>query len=88
MVVIVAKNLPTLTLKGQKGASILKFKRTEAVLKICASLPVVAPRRKPRGPSSLMCLGMTSRSAVPNEARRDAVPSEARDASLSLSRTK
>jgi ABC-type phosphate transport system permease subunit len=31
---------------------------------------------------------MTSRDAVPNEVRRDAVPSEARDASLSLGRTK
>jgi len=38
----------------------------------------VAPSRKPRGPSALACLGMTSRDAVPNDAR---------DASLSLGRT-
>jgi len=31
---------------------------------------------------------MTSRDAVPNEVMRDAVPSEARDARLSLGRTK
>jgi hypothetical protein len=31
---------------------------------------------------------MTSRSAVQNEVRRDAVPREARDASLMLGRTK
>jgi hypothetical protein len=43
--------------------------------------------RKPRGPSALACLGMTSRSAIPNEVRWDAVPSEARDASLSLGKT-
>jgi hypothetical protein len=30
---------------------------------------------------------MTSRSAVPNEVRKDAVPSEARDVSLSLGKT-
>jgi hypothetical protein len=30
---------------------------------------------------------MTSRSAVRNEVRRDAVPNEARDASLSLGKT-
>jgi len=36
------------------------------------------PERKPRGPSALACLGMTSRSAVPNEVR---------DASLLLGRT-
>jgi hypothetical protein len=48
----------------------------------------VAPRRQPRGPSALACLGKTSRNAVPNDAMRDAVPSEARGASLSLGRTK
>jgi hypothetical protein len=47
----------------------------EVVLKMfCESPPAVAPRRQPRGPSALACLGMTSRDAVPSEAR-DAVPS-------------
>jgi len=46
----------------------------------------VAPRRKPRG----LLLGTPFRpwDAVPNEVRKDAVPSEARDASLSLGTTK
>jgi hypothetical protein len=39
------------------------------------------------GPLALARLGMTPRDAVPNEMRRDAVPSEARDASLSLGKT-
>jgi hypothetical protein len=43
-----------------------------------AEPPVVAPSEA-RGPSALARLGMTSRSAVPNEER---------DASLSLGRTK
>jgi hypothetical protein len=68
----------------------------EAVLKMFLCKPsccrpeapfFVAPRRQPRGPSALACLGKTSRSAVPNEVRGDAVPSEVRDASLSLGRT-
>jgi hypothetical protein len=46
----------------------------------------VAPSEE-RGPSALACFGMTSRSAVRNEVRRDAVPNEARDASLSLGKT-
>ena len=40
------------------------------------------------GPSAHACFGMTSWDAVADEVRRDAVPSEARDASLSLDRTK
>jgi len=41
--------------------------------------PFLSPRAQARGPSALACLGRTS---------RDAVPSEARGASLSLGRTK
>jgi hypothetical protein len=41
-----------------------------------------------RGPSALTHLGKTSRCAVPNVVRGDAVPNEVRDASLSLGRTK
>jgi len=47
----------------------------------------VTPRRQPRGPSALARLGKTSRDAVLNEVRGDAVPSEVRDASLSLEKT-
>ena len=45
----------------------------------CVSPPAVTLRRQPRG--------LLPGDAVPNEVRRDAVPSEARDASLSLGRT-
>jgi hypothetical protein len=43
-----------------------------------ASPPAVALRRQPRGLPG---------EAIPNEVRRDAAPSEVRDASLSLGRT-
>jgi hypothetical protein len=66
----------------------------EAVLKICASPHVSPPEptffvtpSEARGPSALARLGRTSRDAVPNEVRGDAVPNVVRDASLSLGKT-
>jgi hypothetical protein len=66
----------------------------EAVLKICASPHVSPPSllffvtpSEARGPSALARLGRTSRDAVPNEVRGDAVPNVVRDASLSLGKT-
>jgi|GEM_PF-5653830 len=54
--------------------------REDAVGNVAPSPPFfVAPRRQPRGLPG---------DAVPNEVMRDAVPSEARDASLSLGMTK
>ena len=47
----------------------------------------LSPREQARGSLALARLGMTPQEAVPNEARRDAVPSEARDARLPLGRT-
>jgi hypothetical protein len=77
---------PEASAEGSLGTCV---PREDKVGNVAPSHPFfVAPRRQPRCPSALACLGMTSQSAIPNEVRRDAVPSEVRDASLSLGMTK
>jgi hypothetical protein len=62
--------------------------RDDSVGDVAPSLHFLSLRAKRGGPSALACLGMTFQSAVPNDAMRDAVPNEVRDASLMLGRTK